>query len=81
MKKASHLEYSFLREKAKHVILSCLRGKIYVFTTPAAMGKLTLCAFLIIIQLYGYFKERKTGNVKQGFLGALLLKNSSSKIL
>lgn len=58
-----------------------LRGKVYVFTTAAAIGKLTLCAFLIIIQLYSYFREHKNANGKQGLLRTFLLKDNTSKIL
>lgn len=58
-----------------------LRGKVYLFTKPAAIGKLPLCAFLIIIQLYGCFREHKTANAKQGLLGTVLLENNTSKSL
>lgn len=69
------------RKRKVCLFVLCLRGKVCVFTTPAAIGKLPLCAFLILIQLNGYFKEHKTANVKQGLLGTLLLKNNTSKIL
>lgn len=56
-------------KKMEGMSFCSLRRKIYVFTKPAATGKLSLCAFLIIIQLHDYFKEHKNANTKQGLLG------------